>query len=281
MHRFGRSVQRKTNDRWGGVFILAVVLAVVGAWQLGGVLGNLLGEEKPAAMEPVPGMEDVTSLPEAPVPTTRMAQTFQVHFVQVGAFRSEGAARQFVQELAKQDLVAATTPRNEQGLVKVYVGPFMTGEEAAEVQSIMAETGVAKNAFTVAMEVAYAPDAVMAMTGSVNPDLQAGLDTLNNYLFEAGAWFAKRSAGEPADGGALASLGQEMRRLATKLAAAEESPAITRFLGLADVASVNAADIEVAATASPGSEEFQRAMNGYVSLLEQYRNFYTEGGSGE
>jgi hypothetical protein len=281
MHRFGRSVQRKTNDRWGGVFILAVVLAVVGAWQLGGVLGNLLGEEKPAAMEPVPGMEDVTSLPEAPVPTTRMAQTFQVHFVQVGAFRSEGAARQFVQELAKQDLVAATTPRNEQGLVKVYVGPFMTGEEAAEVQSIMAETGVAKNAFTVAMEVAYAPDAVMAMTGSVNPDLQAGLDTLNNYLFEAGAWFAKRSAGEPADGGALASLGQEMRRLATKMAAAEESPAITRFLGLADVASVNAADIEVAATASPGSEEFQRAMNGYVSLLEQYRNFYTEGGSGE
>ncbi|MBP2019151.1 hypothetical protein J2Z79_002568 [Symbiobacterium terraclitae] len=281
MHRFGRSVQRKTNDRWGGVFILAVVLAVVGAWQLGGVLGNLLGEEKPAAMEPVPGMEDVTSLPEAPVPTTRMAQTFQVHFVQVGAFRSEGAARQFVQELAKQDLVAATTPRNEQGLVKVYAGPFMTGEEAAEVQSIMAETGVAKNAFTVAMEVAYAPDAVMAMTGSVNPDLQAGLDTLNNYLFEAGAWFAKRSAGEPADGGALASLGQEMRRLATKLAAAEESPAITRFLGLADVASVNAADIEVAATASPGSEEFQRAMNGYVSLLEQYRNFYTEGGSGE
>jgi|GEM_PF-1644588 len=281
MHRFGRSVQRKTNDRWGGVFILAVVLAVVGAWQLGGVLGNLLGEEKPAAIEPVPGMEDVTSLPESPTMVTRIAQTFQVHFVQVGAFRSEGAARQLVQELARQDVVAATTQRNEQGLVKVYVGPFMSGEEAAEVQSIMAETGVAKNAFTVALDVEYAPDAVMAMTGSVNPDLQTGLDTLNNYLYEAGAWFAKRSAGEPADGGALATLGQEMRRVATKLAAAEENPAITRFLGLADVAAVNAADIEVAATASPGSEEFQRAMNGYVSLLEQYHNFYAEGGSGE
>mgnify|MGYP001167358424 CR=1 FL=1 len=281
MHRFGRSVQKKANDRWGGVFILAVVLAVVGAWQLGGVLGNLLGEERQAATEPVPGMEEVTNLPKSPAPVNLTPKTFQVHFVQVGAFRSEGAARSFVQELARQNVVAATTQRNAQGLVKVYVGPFMSGEEATEAQAMLAEAGTAPNSFTVAMEVAYAPDAVMAMTGSVNPDLQMGLDALNNYLYEAGAWFAKRAAGEPADGGVLVTLGEEMRRVATRLAAGEENPAVTRFLGMADVATVNAADIEVAATAPPGSEEFQRAMTGYVTLLEQYHNFYAEEASGQ
>src|SRR5690606_38287679 len=130
-----------------------------------------------------------------------------------------------------------------------------------EVLDVMRETGLSPNAFAVAMDVDYAPEAVMAMTGSVNPDLQTGLDALNNYLYEAGAWFAKRAAGEPADGGILVALGQEMRQAAARLAAGEESPAITRFMGLADMATANAADIEVAATAAPGSEEFHRAMN--------------------
>lgn len=284
MHRFGRSVQKRANDRWGGVFILAVVLAVVGAWQLGGVLGNLLGEEKTAAIEPVPGLEDVSGISGTSGSSTQVAivpRPFQVHFVQVGAFRSEGAARNLVSELAGQQVVAAMTPRNDMGLVKVYVGPFMSGEEAGEVLDVMRETGLSPNAFAVAMDVDYAPEAVMAMTGSVNPDLQTGLDALNNYLYEAGAWFAKRAAGEPADGGILVALGQEMRQAAARLAAGEESPAITRFMGLADMATANAADIEVAATAAPGSEEFQRAMNGYVSLLEQYHNFYAADAAGE
>ncbi len=277
MHRFGRSVQKRATDRWGGVFILAVVLAVVGAWQLGGVLGNLLGEERHAAMEPVPGAEGgagLTGTSGAPGQVTIVPRPFQVHFVQVGAFRSEGAARNLVSELAGQKVIAAMTPRNAMGLVKVYVGPFMSGEEASEVLDVMRETGVAPNAFTVALDVDYAPEAVMAMAGSANPDLQTGLDALNNYLYEAGAWFAKRAAGEPADGGVLVALGHEMRQAAAQLAGVEENPAVTKFLGLADMAMVNAADIEVAAGAEPGSEEFQRAMNGYVSLLEQYHNFY-------
>jgi len=229
-------------------------------------------------------MEDVSGISGTSGSTVQVSivpRPFQVHFVQVGAFRSEGAARNLVSELAGQQVVAAMTPRNDMGLVKVYVGPFMSGEEADEVLDVMRETGVAPNAFTVAMDVDYAPEAVMAMTGSANPDLQTGLDALNNYLYEAGAWFAKRAAGEPADGGLLVALGQEMRQAAAKLAAGEESPAITKFMGLADMATVNAADIEVAASAAPGSEEFQRAMNGYVSLLEQYHNFYAPDAANE
>lgn len=279
MHRFGRSAQKKMNDRWGGVFILAVVLAVVGAWQLGGYLGSLLGDEKQAAMEPVPS--DNVNLSQGPVTPTQtpLAQEFQVHFVQVGAFRSEGAARNFVKDLAAMDLTAAVTERNGQGLVRVYVGPYMTGEAADEAKARLTEGEIVLNPFTVTMNVDHKPEAVMAMTGSANPELQSGLDTLNAYLYEAGAWFAKRSAGEPADGAALAGLGQDMMAIAQSLAKEEVSNPVGKFIAMADIATTNAADIEVAANASPGSAEFQKAMSGYVSLLERYHTFYMESGS--
>lgn len=276
MHRFGRSAQKKMNDRWGGAFILAVVLAVVGAWQLGTYLGDM-GQKK-AATEPVPDMENVGSL-NGLTGSTTAAMTpheFQIHFVQVGAFRSEGAARNLAKNLSEAGYTAATTPKGSGGLVKVYAGPYMSATEAADARSRMTTEGLVQSSFNVTMTVDHKPDAVMAMTGSANSDLQRGLDAMNAYLYEAGNWFAARSSGQPADGTNLAALGQEMTQFASAMGKADANPAVAQFMTMAASVGENAIAIEAAATAMPESDEFQTAMNGYVSLLDQYHSFHTQ-----
>lgn len=275
MHRFGRSAQKKMNDRWGGAFILAVVLAVVGAWQLGSYLGDTMGKGNTAATEPVPGMESVGN-PSAPGGQAAVTpHEFQIHFVQVGAFRSEGAARNLAKDLSGAGYTAAITPKSAQGLVKVYAGPYMSPTEAADAKAAMVAEGLVQTSFNINVTVDYKPEAVMAMAGSANSDLQRGLDAMNSYLYEAGNWFAARSAGQHADGTNLAMLGQEIGQFASTMGKADANPTVAQFLTMATAAGENASSIEAAATAMPGSDEFQTAMNGYVSLLEQYHSFHT------
>jgi hypothetical protein len=276
MHRFGRSAQKKMNDRWGGAFILAVVLAVVGAWQLGSYLGAL-GNGKKAASEPSPGMGNVAQPNGAA--GSAMAATpheFQIHFIQVGAFRSEGTARNLAKDLSAAGYAATVTPKDAKGLAKVYAGPYMSATEAADAKSRMTAENLVESSFNVAMTVEYKPGAVTAMAGSANSDLQRGLDAMNTYLYEAGNWYAARAAGQPADGTFVALLGQEMSRMASTMGKADSNPAVAHLLTMATAASENAAAIETAATAKPDSDEFQTAMNGYVSLLNQYRSFHTQ-----
>lgn len=278
MHRFGRSAQKKMNDRWGGAFILAVVLAVVGAWKLGDYLGDTLGDGQQAATEPVPGMEESLGQIGTGGPIMAMqAHEFDIHFVQVGAFRSEGAARKLATDLSEAGFTAAVTPRNAQGLSKVYTGPYMDEATAAEAKSQLMSEGLVQNSFNVTMTVDYKPEAVMAMAGSANSDLQKGLDALNAYLYEAGTWFANRAAGQPTDGTAVATLGMELGQYIGAMDQTTENPAVVQFLAMVDAAGGNAADIEAAATALPGSDEFQTAMDGYVSLLDQYHSFHMQG----
>jgi hypothetical protein len=278
MHRFGRSAQKKMNDRWGGAFILAVVLAVVGAWKLGGYLSDVLAVgPKNAATEPVPGMNGALSNGEnGSMFSAGQPHEFQIHFVQVGAFRSEGAARNLAKALSDAGYTAAMTPKNQQGLVKVYAGPYMTQTAAADAKSKLIADKLAPNSFAVTMTVDYKPDAVMAMTGSPNSALQQGLDAMNAYLYEAGNWFASRSADQPADGSVIATQAKEMSQYMDAMGKADGNPAVSKFVAMATAAGENAAAIEAAATALPGSDEFQKAMNGYVSLLEQYHSFHSQ-----
>lgn len=278
MHRFGRSAQKKVNDRWGGAFILAVVLAVVGAWQLGGWIGNSLGEGKQAATEPIPGLENGIGKVGTGSMMATQPHEFQIHFVQVGAFRSEAAARNLAVSLSEAGFSAAITPKNEKGLVKVYTGPHMDTAAAAEVKSRLMSEGLVQGPFSITITVDYKPEAVMAMTGSANSELQKGLDALNAYLFEAGNWLASRSTGLTADGAALAALGQEMSQYIGLMGKADANPAVSQFIALATAAGENATAIESAATAMPGSDTFQSAMNGYVNLLDQYHTFHAQGG---
>ncbi|MFZ5817180.1 MAG: SPOR domain-containing protein [Bacillota bacterium] len=277
MHRFGRSAQKKMNDRWGGAFILAVLLAVAGAWKLGDWIGNSLGDGGTAAIEPVPGLENSIGSADG---TTGVMQPheFQIHFVQVGAFRSDGAARNLAKALSEAGYTAAVTPKSADGLSKVYAGPYMTETAAADAKARLMSEGLVQNSFNVSITVDYKPDAVMAMTGSPNSDLQKGLDALNTYLYEAGNWFANRSSGQSADGFSVAALAGEMTRYTSLSGNADTNPAVSRFLAMATLAGENAAAIEAAATAMPGSDEFQKAMNGYVSLLDQYHSFHSESG---
>jgi len=284
MHRFGRTAQKRMNDRWGGAFILAVVLAVVGAWKLGGWLGENLGGDRLADTEPVPGVNsaigsgsgtgngsgtfDFTSS------TSAQPQPFEVHFVQVGAFRSEGAARDLVQALTDAGYTAAMLPKNERNLVRVYVGPYLTETAAGEAKSRLALDKATAQAFTVGITIDHNPEAVMAMTGAANSDLQRGLDLVNAYLHEAGEWFANRAIGQPADGGTLASLGNDLDYLASLLSMADIDSTEAKLLEMVMAAGDHAATMEVAATAEPGSPEFQEAISGYVRLLQQYSAFH-------
>lgn len=278
MHRFGRSAQKRMNDRWGGAFILAAVLAVAAAWKVGGWLSDVFEGDKQATMEPVPG--NVGSLTgNSGFSLATQPHEFQLHFVQVGAFRSEGAARNLVKALSEANYTAAVAPKNEQGLAKVYVGPYMTIDAANEAKSRLTGEGLVPSSFNVTMTVDYKPEAVMAMTGSPDSELQKGLDTLNAYLYEAGNWFASRSSGQATDGTTLAALGQEINQYLTGMAPADGNPAVSQFMEMATAATENMAAIEMAATAMPGSDEFQAAMNGYVSLLNTYHSFHT-GNSG-
>ncbi len=272
MHRFGRSAQKRMNDRWGGAFILAVLLAVVGAYKLGDWIGKAL-DNKEAVMEPVPG-DTGTLAGSVGEMVSAQPHEFQLHFVQVGAFRSDGAARNLAKALAEASFTAAVAPKNAQGLAKVYVGPYMTSAAASEAKGRLISEELVPSSFNVTMTVDYKPEAVMAMTGSPDSDLQKGLDTLNAYLYEAGNWFASRSAGQSVDGTTLASLSNQMNQYLTDLAKADANPAVTQFLEMATAATENAAAIEVAATALPGSDEFQTAMNGYISLLDSYHSFH-------
>lgn len=276
MHRFGRSAQKKMNDRWGGAFILAVVLAVVAAWQIGGYLGDFLGGDKKAAVEPIPGLGN-TANNGSPSSGSVASQPheFQVHFVQVGAFRSEGAARNLVQSLSAAGYTVATAPKNAKGLVKVYTGPYLTETAASEAKAQLTANKDTAQSFVVPVTVDHNPDAVMAMTGSANSDLQRGLDSVNSYLYAAGEWFASVAAGQSADGAALAALGSELDQFSQLLAKDPNNKMAENFMLMAAAAGENAAAIQAAATTKPGSTEFQAAMNGYVSLLEQYHTFHS------
>ncbi|MFZ5824265.1 MAG: SPOR domain-containing protein [Bacillota bacterium] len=234
-------------------------------------------EDRQAASEPVPGLEN--SIGQTGTGGAAMAtqpHEFEIHFVQVGAFRSEGAARNLATALSEAGFTAAVTPKNEQGLVKVYTGPHMTAAAAAEVKSQLVSDGLVQGPFSVSMTVDYKPEAVMAMTGSANSDLQKGLDALNAYLYEAGNWLATRSAGQPADDTTLTALGQEVSQYIGLIGNSGENPATSQFVAMATAASENAMAIESAATALPGSDAFQSAMNGYISLLDQYHSFHAQ-----
>lgn len=275
MHRFGRSAQKKMNDRWGGAFILAVVLVLAGAVKLGGWLDGQLGGQ--ASIEPAPGLGDgMTGIGNGSDGLTTAAQPreFQVHFVQVGAFRSPSAARTLAGKLSQEGFMAAAGPKQKDGLVRVFTGPYLTATAAKEAKDQLAAKNLIPESMAVAITVDHKPEAIMAMAGASNGDLQKGLDVINNYLYEASNWFAGKAAGQVAEAESIMAMGQEIHQYVGLMPT--DNQVYKSFIDMANAAGENASAIATADKAQPGSAEFQQAMSSYVSLLDQYHSFYSQ-----
>lgn len=275
MHRFGRSAQQKMKDRWGGGFILATVLALAVAWYLGdwlntkwGDTGDLTGTGSNTTQSPGNGSMSATQMP----------QRFQLHLVQVGAFRSEANAKQVIQKLDAKEHLGMLTERGADGLYRVYAGLYTNQATADELKAQLISEGVVpKESRTVSVTVDHNPEAipVSASLTAKSADLKKGLEMLNTYLFEAALVMESRAATSIADTANLAKVGKELSTLAAMLKS-EKDPKVLELAAMASLASTNATAMEAASTASPTADEYQSAMRGYLSLLDQYRSFHSK-----
>lgn len=277
MHRFGRSAQQKLKDRWGGSFILATILALVGAWFAGSWLNDSLKGETAGTDTNPPGVvsDPINNMGGGNNTVTQAPSDFNLYLVQVGAFRSEASAHKLANDLIAQGYNAAVAPRKD-GLVKVYAGLHTMPEAAQETRDRAIADGMTQ-AWTVTIPVTNTADTVPVMAGlGKNADLKKGLEAMNAYLYEAALWMENQIGTT----GGIAANGEYLRKLAMELKkAAGTNPLVEPYANLAGAAGTNAADIQTAAQTAPGSVEYHKAANGYMALLEQYRSLAMAAGN--
>lgn len=279
MQRFGRSAQQKMKDRWGGSFILATVLALLGAWFAGQWLNDSLRGDTvkdPAAPEVGGKTAEGNLLGGATLAV--IPQNFDLFMVQVGAFRSESGAHKLAAELNTMNYSAMVAPKTTAGLFKVYAGLFTREDSANAVKSELLTDGLVTEAWTVRVSVHHNPDVVPVMAQTVkSADFKAGLEAMNVYLHEAAVWVENQTASVDT----LSAKGQALAKLAADLSvASKDAPSVRNFATLAAAASHNAAAIQEAAKTASGSTQQQAAMTEYLTVLEQYRTLQTQLASG-
>ncbi len=273
MHRFGRSAQHKTKDRWGGSFVLATILALVGAWVAGTYLSNALNGttvEGPAGFEATPSVRSdggEWSVMADP-------QEYTLHFVQVGAFRSADSAHNAALALGENNYSAMVAPATEDGFNRVYAGVYTTQEAAENVKAQLQMAGY-EGAFSWKVRVPYNPDAVPAMTTTttMGPELQKGLDIVNTYLYEVARWFEGRAEGMEVDTNRVVELGRQLGDYVTTMGA-DQDPKVMQFVEMAALASAHAESINNAATSMASSDDFQAVSQDYLKLVRMYTDFY-------
>lgn len=267
MQRFGRSAQ-KMKDRWGGSFILATVLALVGAWYAGDWLNAKLNEGQPVTIDPgtnIGSNHDPANV-SAPI-----AKDFSAYFVQVGAFKTPESAQKEVANFAKKGYQAAVVNPEGSSFHKVWVGPFTTAQARddahAKLKKVMKQTP-GKVTWNINQGLAVA-----ASTGSNNAKLQEGIAALNSYLQEAAVWWENQTAGNPAPTDTLLARSEAVKKSAKDLQKQSKDGAVAKFLELAQQVDANAKEIAAAANGQAVSAESGKALQNYVSLLNEYKDW--------
>ncbi len=264
MHRFGRSAQQKMKDRWGGGFILATILALVGAWYAGTWLNNVWKGD--TAGTDLGGNGVIVDNGSGDHVAVGNPGSFDLHLVQVGAFRSQASAQKLATTLSGKG-ENALVAKSADGLYKVYAGLFMNADEAVDAKTRVAAdvtspfvTKVSINQMPEAITVANMKDTTQAA------EVKKGLETMTSYLYEAARWVESGSA----DTAALTAKGKELAKMADTLKKMNNA-ALDPYVKLATDASTNATAIEAAAKAALGSKEYMNAMTGYMALVDEYR----------
>ena len=264
MHqRFGRPAQQKIKDRWGGGFILATILALLAAWFAGDSIGKWINGRN-AAETGTPG-----GTPKIGAAVTAEPGDFQLHFIQVGAFRSKANYMNAVNDMhtAGMTPVVGATKNN---VTPVYVGPFISKEEAETAQAkVQALKKDYEKAVIRDLAVKYNPEAVpAAATGMKQSDIKKGMDLLNTYIQEVAMWLENPGA----DTAALAESGKGLSDLAAAFSDSKDAR-VKELANMASVASANATALDGLGNASPVDGEYQAAMAQYMALVDHYMAF--------
>lgn len=302
MHRFGRSSDQRWKDRWGGGFVIITVLALAGAWYLGNYLSD-----KWAAGGPEATMETATHDTLNPAGTGNAGpaaggamnvgaadlagypKPMTVYYLQAHAFKTREQAASAAKDLNAYGVPAAVSASD--GWFKVIIGAYGS-KNAAEQAKMSAEANykgkgklaVLARSVSVAGQPGLQPANPKALAAYQN-----GIAALSGYLHAASAWWDAYAAGQPQAADHLTIYTNQLRIAMDQLKDHEADAAVNRFLSLASQAMANGTQITAAASAmgtapaaaqgagaSPAradGSQIQAAMEGYVTLLDDYRNW--------
>jgi hypothetical protein len=274
MHRFGRMGRNKLNDQWGVGFILATCLAVLAAWYVGTNLGKWFGD-KTAVDGGMSGSDTAGNSAQTPDMAVTSPGSFEMKFVQVGAFRSEAQARKLARSLLGQSVIAMVKPKGADGLYRVLVGPYSSDQSVAEAKDRLAAVGGSlgiTGSFVYRIAVNHNPEAIpVSAGGNHGAEVKKGVDMLNTYLHEVALWLESRAADPGASPAKVQAMAQDLANLAATLKN-NQDPKVQQFADLAARAGNTGAAIESAVSGTAG-DEVLTAMSEYFQLVDQYQQF--------
>lgn len=274
MNRFGRSDGR-WGDRWGGGFVLAVILALAGAWYAGDKLADRYGPAPanteygdPMAYEQESSMGgELNQLP--PMTMAEYPKPLTVYFLQAHALRSQEKAAAAAADLAVMGVPAAVARDGE--WYKVIVGAYGS-KDAADAAKASAETATNLSLYANRVSIAGQPAVQPVLAEAQGPYTQA-VSALNNFMHAAADWwdrYATASYPEAADQVTIQA--QELQALSQSLQSHAADPAVNDLLRIAQMAVQSGQDIsQLAANPQPNGAAYQAAMENYVALVDAYR----------
>lgn len=282
MNRF-RSDHR-WKDRWGGGFVVLLLLMLgVAYWAGDALFGGQLDGTGTDALTSVPsGTTGATAgtAAAAAVDLTGYPRPLTIFAVQAGAFTTPDKAEQHAQALIDKGYPAAISQSGKYH--KVFIGAYRT-KEAAQAARSHAEGTAGLTLYTAQIDLPSAPNAVLAAkAATASADFQAAVAALSGYLHEtANFWDAKAAGTNGAAASTVAEkatgFAQQLTALASKLRTQAGDPAISQLISIAE--KVNAASAQqstLATMADAGPEQLRTAMQGYLTVVNDYRA-WTEG----
>lgn len=302
MHRFGRSSDQRWRDRWGGGFVIVTVLALAGAWYLGNYLSERWNPDTaetitdPAAatdtMYPT-GITGSTAAGGNLVATTGAAdlagypKPMTVYYLQAHSLATQDRVNRAVRDLNNSGLPAAYY-RDGDGQFKVIIGAYGS-KEAVTQAKVSAESQYKGKlaAFPRAIAIGAQP-ALKPADAKATPAFEQGVAALNGYLHAAADWWDAHATGQTQTADHLSIYTSQLRSAMNQLKGFGADAAVNQFLALADKALTNGDQLAAAAgsqgtapaaaqggalAAQAGAEPMWSAMEGYVALLDSYRNW--------
>lgn len=272
MHRFGRSGQLK-KDRWGGSFILVAGLALGAAYFAGTYLSDRL-VDKPAATSPAGGDTGIGFGENLNPAVAVQPEAFNLYTIQVGAFKSPTSAQNEAQRINSQGRVGFANINNS-GISYTYAGGVFSDKKAADdyLKDLKAAK-VVTDGFVATLKVPYGLEAITAMAGESNKtNVKTGYSAMNTYLHEVALWIENRANGHDDGVAEMVNMGKSLGNLAKELEKSQlTDEKMKAFVAVAREAGQHAETLQAAASTMDTSNEYMKALNGYVSLLAHYNN---------
>lgn len=274
MHRFYRD--RKNQDKSGLGFVVAVVVTLAAAFLIG---NNLMGKDKSqlggVGTSPVSAKTTVSGDSAG---TTVQAQPFTVTLLQVGAYSTPEQANKAVQTLSDNGIMAASVQIGQ--FYKVIVGAYMDDAAVETVKaSLQPKLDAMKmgNAFSYKMTISNAPGVLPATAGEVQP-VQQGAQDINVYLQQAGNWLASYASGQMDGLDLVQATAAKLTTAAKGMQQYAQDATAGQLLTMVQDVNANLQALQQLSKSSAHTD-YQKAMSGYVTLLQEFKKWTAQPGS--